>query len=376
MTNTSPHAQIERWFLRRGIPLFIRDYRAGTRVWTRALPFLLLADAILAIPFGAGWASGVGGWVTAVGMLAVVVVLNNLIDRHRPFGRPRRVGPLVLLAVVVGPAVARLVAGQFSAALPAALVAAVIVVATYGVVAYGLVPLSAWTVRRLARSLPELKNAAVRALPLMLMFLTFFLFTAEVWQAIGPLRGLPYVATLLLFGAAAVAYTATRMHGQVETIEQFESWADIRRLSTGTPAEALRPDEDLELVADPLDRRERRNVALVMLVNQAVMAVSVAFVVGLFFLVLGFLTIDADVVATWTTRPAHVWASWTWNERTLVLSSEHLRVAGFLAAFSGFYFAVYSASDPTVREGLTDEGTTQIRQACAVRQIYRTRAAR
>ena len=34
--------ELERWFLGRGIPHFIADYNHSTRVWTRALPFLLV----------------------------------------------------------------------------------------------------------------------------------------------------------------------------------------------------------------------------------------------------------------------------------------------------------------------------------------------
>ena len=43
---------VERWFVRRGIPHFIADYRAATRVWTRAayvFPVVYLAGALNAI---------------------------------------------------------------------------------------------------------------------------------------------------------------------------------------------------------------------------------------------------------------------------------------------------------------------------------------
>ena len=32
----------ERWFVQRGLPHFIDEYRATTDVWTRAAPFLTL----------------------------------------------------------------------------------------------------------------------------------------------------------------------------------------------------------------------------------------------------------------------------------------------------------------------------------------------
>ena len=368
----APDAEVERWFLRRGIPLFIRDYRAATRVWTRAFPFLLVVFAAQCLPLGFTTTARAGlSAVAAVTTVVVAWTLNNLINGQPPFVRPRRVGPLLLVAFVVGPMVGQWIAVGVEAALATAALSLAVLLATYGVVAYGLIPMAVWVVRRLMHSLPELKNAAVRALPLMLMFLTFFMFTAEVWQAMGSLRGLPYVATQLLFAAAGIVFVATRLRGQADTIEQFESWAEVHQLSAGTPAEGIPHPADAHLDADPLDHRERRNVLILLITNQAVMALAVAVVTGAFFLVLGFMTIDAEVVKTWTTKPPDPYFTWSWRSRDLVLTSQHVRVAGFLAAFSGFYFAVYSASDPTVREGLADDGTTQLRQACAVRHVYR-----
>ena len=45
--------EIERWFLDRGIPHFIADYNSSTRVWTRALPFLLATYLLASVPIGA-----------------------------------------------------------------------------------------------------------------------------------------------------------------------------------------------------------------------------------------------------------------------------------------------------------------------------------
>ena len=35
-------SQTESWFVKRGLPHFIDEYRATTDVWTRAAPFLIL----------------------------------------------------------------------------------------------------------------------------------------------------------------------------------------------------------------------------------------------------------------------------------------------------------------------------------------------
>ncbi|MBD2757974.1 hypothetical protein IEE94_00395 [Yimella sp. cx-573] len=50
-----------------------------------------------------------------------------------------------------------------------------------------------------------------------------------------------------------------------------------------------------------------------------------------------------------------------------MLSWEHLKVAGFLAIFSGFTFALVSASDARLREAVNDSAGDLVREASAVR---------
>ena len=74
-------AATERWFLRRGIPHFIDDYRASEDVFTRALPVLGVVF-VMGI-FGAanlawGWLANVGAVAAAV--VAVVAVWAALVD--------------------------------------------------------------------------------------------------------------------------------------------------------------------------------------------------------------------------------------------------------------------------------------------------------
>ena len=47
-----------------------------------------------------------------------------------------------------------------------------------------------------------------------------------------------------------------------------------------------------------------------------------------------------------------------------------LRVAVFLAGFSGFYFTIYVVTDTTFREEFFEDIETEIRQAFAVRAAY------
>ena len=80
-----PLRATERWFIRRGLPMFVEDYSAGRDVWTRALPALAVIFVLLCAGYLGGGGpdsdpeSGAGaqdaiGWV-----LFVVVVVGFLV---------------------------------------------------------------------------------------------------------------------------------------------------------------------------------------------------------------------------------------------------------------------------------------------------------
>ncbi len=74
--------------------------------------------------------------------------------------------------------------------------------------------------------------------------------------------------------------------------------------------------------------------------------------------------------ATWVGSDAHLVLDGSLWGGPVVVTTELLRVAGFLTAFSGFYFTVYVLTDATYRKELLDEVLVQLRQAFAVRAVY------
>ena len=52
------------------------------------------------------------------------------------------------------------------------------------------------------------------------------------------------------------------------------------------------------------------------------------------------------------------------------LSRELIQVAGFLAAFAGLYFSVYTITDPTFRSEFYDDIVEEARDTLAVRALY------
>ena len=79
---TSRREAVERWFIRRGVPHVIHDYRATTDVFTRAVPFLALVFLIeIFASFGDrfdGWAQFGVFWAGAAIALGAVAAVNGL----------------------------------------------------------------------------------------------------------------------------------------------------------------------------------------------------------------------------------------------------------------------------------------------------------
>ncbi len=61
---------------------------------------------------------------------------------------------------------------------------------------------------------------------------------------------------------------------------------------------------------------------------------------------------------------------WTWFDQHVAITVELLRVSGFLATLSGFYFTVYVITDSTYREEFFDDIVRDVRESLAVRNVY------
>jgi hypothetical protein len=87
----------------------------------------------------------------------------------------------------------------------------------------------------------------------------------------------------------------------------------------------------------------------------------------------GFLAIPEDTTLAWTTLDsANVLVQWDVGGRVLVVTDPLLRVAAFLGAFSAMYFTVLLSTDSVYREEFADDVAPRVRQALAVRCVYRT----
>jgi hypothetical protein len=367
--------ELESWFTRRGVPHFIVDYSARTDIWTRALPILLIVyllvglNALDVYEHSLVWNLGAAALVVAI-LGATWAITNRL--RHRPvLSVPDELGPVELVAFLLGPLVPLFILRQWGDAFQALAQSVGVLAVIYLGTSYAVVPLLWWATRRATAQVALFLNTVVRVLPLLLLVITFLFVNAEVWQVAGRLRGWPYAIVLGLFVGFGVLFVLSRIPGLIAGLSRFDDRATVEALVVGTPAEPLAGFDRLavldgRLVVEPLDRRERLNLGLVTVFNQALQITFVAITVYGFFVLFGYLAIPPDTVAAWVAGEPKVLA----GSGRLVVTEELLRVAGFLAAFTGMYFTVVLSTDATYREEFAEDVAPQIRQALAVRALY------
>lgn len=294
-------------------------------------------------------------------------------ERARAALRPRRTVPVVVLVglAAVGAAVGLTwLTGKASFAPATLTLIAVLAVLVYGVTALRARPLVTWAVRRTLHSARQLVPMVTRALPLLLLFVTFLFINGEVWDLSAELDGSVLWLTTLLFAGVAVLFLLVRLPEEVDRVDDALDASLLLRATRGTPIEAEtarllreRPDLPLERYGD-VPGWERRNLILVLLVTQAAQVLLLALSVFGFFLVFGGVVMTREVQEGWVGGEIHA-LPWLTN-----LSVELVQVSVFLAAFSGLYFAVGVITDDTYREQFFSEVLAELERAVGVRAAY------
>jgi hypothetical protein len=361
-------SRTEQWFVDRGVPHFIADYSASRDVLTRAVPLLTLillfevAGATkLDWPVWLNVVAAAGGLCLVLGVWAGANAL-----RGRPLlARPGRVGLAEAAVFVIAPALLPLVFGaQERSALATAAGNAVLLGGIYLATSYGLVPMLRWAAGRLVRQLGSIFGLLVRALPLLLLFVTFLFINNEVWQVAGPMQGEFLAATIALFvivGTVFVALRLPREIGHLAAVEPGSTLLDDTPMAGATVADGP--------VA--LSTREWVNVGLLVFFGQALQVITVSLLVGVFFTLFGLTTLTPEVMTTWTGDATHVLGRFELWGREVQLTRELVQVSAFLSGFSGLYFTVTMLTDETYRQEFLEEVVGEVRQAFAVRAAYR-----
>jgi hypothetical protein len=315
-----PARSAELWFLEHGLPYFVDDVRVEVRRRT-SRPRIVLVSLVAVL---AGLAAGL-----AVGI---------------PSG-----------------------SGSFGTAVGAWLVVAV--VTAYALFALRMHLIAGWALKRAFASLGLLFPLATRALPMLLLFVTFLFINTEVWQVTHAMDGGVIWGAVLFFGLAATGFLLVRLDEELDQFDDDISVETFLDVTADTPlAETARRmvDEGHDLQAEAeVTGLQKANLVLVLLVAQAVQVLLLAVAVFGFFAVFGMVAIDDKVIESW------IGPEPTYPLGQHLVSRELARVSIFLAAFSGLYFTVYAVTDNNYRQQFFDKIMRELARVVGARICYR-----
>jgi hypothetical protein len=351
VTDSGQVTEYERQFRRAGLPLFVEGFSASTDVFNRAAP--LLGLVFIAELLGAGqldwtWWQNVLAVLGGVGFMLVAVVGIN-IARGRPARAiPNRLGKTELAAFVILPALLPLIfGGQLGSAATTVAANLLILLLIYAVFVFGLLAIVRWVFSRLAGQLRSSLGLLAKAVPLLAIFALLSFASQEMWQIFATLSDFAYFCTIGLFVLLGAAFLIVRV-----------------------PREARRIEREACPNGPPLTRAQRVNVGLVLFVSQALQVLFVSLFIGAFFVLFGLLAIDDTARESWIGPDQNVLLTVSLGGDEFELTEQLLRVAGGLAAFSGFYFAVAMLTDSTYREEFLEELTEEMEVSFKARTAY------
>jgi hypothetical protein len=313
-------AAAEDWFLHHGLTYFVPEKRAQVRQALRVGRFLPVLLVLAVVATGAG---GLLAW----------------------FADQLTLGPATLGIL--------LLAGS----------------TWYALTALHAAPIVTWALSRTLGSLRTLLPMTTRALPLLLLFITFLFINTEVWQVASNLTAGALLLTVLLFVVLAVGFLLVRLPEEVDRVDDDVTDEMLLDACRGTPLEQACHDLVEDPAADPAAHAEvggyeRWNLVIVLAVVQLVQVLLVTLSVFAFLMVFGSLIMTGPVMDAWLTSPTHSVPG------VSSVSVALLQVSVFLSAFSGLYLTVSTVTDETYRGQFFGGVLHEMERAVGVRAVY------
>lgn len=250
---------ISRWFVKRGVPSLLDGSDVGRDVTRRMAPALVVLYFIALVPFATRgpWSLLTDGAFAVLSVVATWVV-SNLSRGRRPF-TPRvtlgavELGLFVLVPPLIGFVVGRLGGAGIGAggedpawievaatAIISVVIQLVLLAVVWVLVYFGVLALLTWLTREVIGSLGDVGVTVARTVPLLLGVVTFFFFTAEVWQAIGRVGTVGYLQSRRVT-------VRTRPTSQAERRPSASATPSAERSSSGgTPVPSDATDSNAE----------------------------------------------------------------------------------------------------------------------------------
>ena len=313
---STSQAALERWFDDNGLPYFVGDHADRVERWLSSRRIIAVIALITAISVSVG--IGTVRWLDDAPTAAAVGLLVQLALMSLFAGRFLRIGTMLR-----------------------------------------------WAIRRTFGSLGLMIPLLTRALPLLLLAVTFLFINAEVWQVAGLLHRRTLGVAVLFFVLIAVGFLVTRLPEEVRRVEGEVVGDRLADCCVGTPAEHLSADG---AVAGKLPRFARANLVLVLLFSQAIQVFLLSLALFVFFVIFGALIIPDSTIAAWTGQAATELPSWLGSR--LPVTNELVQVSVFLASFAGLHFTVSAVTDETYRRQFFAGLSAELERAVAVHAVY------
>lgn len=318
---TGDRGAVEAWFLAHGLPYFVAEERAAARAGLRPRRLVPILALLLVVAAAAG---GLLGWIS---------------ERYST-------APALWLSITA------------------------IGLLWYASSALHAGPILGFAISRTLGSLRFVAPMASRALPLLLVFVTFLFVNAEAWEMTSNLPfGLLWLTVLLMFGLA-VLFLLVRLPEEVDRVDDEVDDDFVVRACAGTPLETASREVAADPAIDPQTYAqvagfERWNLILVLLVIQTVQVLLLSLTVFAFFMLFGSLVMEADTQRSWTGDEKILQAPYLTH-----VSLPLMKVSLFLASFSGFYFTVSAVTDDTYRRQFFSVVESQLERAVGMRAVY------
>jgi hypothetical protein len=375
--------EIERWFVRRGVPQFIDGYGTEQSMDRRATPLIygwLVAWAALfwfsrpdvPLPWSA---------LAVIGTMVFFTFMDGLTDalRGRSLRRlPRKYDLVDIAQFAVLPVLPTLLVERNPIAVAFSVLNLLLGIGViYIVIGFGLLDIAVWAIDRLRDQLVHIATLVSRTLPLLLILVVFLMFSAEIWEAAHAMHAGELGAVSALLLAVGSVLILTTFRPEVQRLEAAHEWPEIRDDAAGTPVARLADRQVPDGFRVPALRwLERRNVEFVVLVNQLLQSTFVALLVFTFLVVFGLIVVPSAVQAAWIGAPVTVLVELDLLGETRALSSELVTVSALLSGIVGLYFTGLSLTDATYRAEHFTAVVGEIRMLLAARALYRAHLAR
>lgn len=374
----------ESWFVSRGLPYFIEDRKATDDVFTRALPLLavyFVISLMVVLSLRLTLPQRIAGAALGVGLLFALYVARNLIGGRGALARPRRIGWAEVGAFMVIPPIVDAVVrkdwrlnGWHSWKITGIDLAVNLgVVLGIYVFTSALLPLIRWAVKRTFQELGEVFDLAARALPLLFLFNSFLFISKDVWEFAGEMARHRLWGVVGLFAVFTVLFLVYRLPAEVRRVAAHDDYGMISQACKGTPMDGVADRVHLHDGAVSLSRKQRTNVLMVLFVGQMLQVLLLALLVFAFFAGFGWVTMDSRHIAEWTGRPPENAIAFGRELSYYLgfdLDTKLFQVAIFLAAVSGFFFAVSSMTDEAYKDQFYARMNAELETAIQVRRVY------